>query len=85
MSEHPTTEAIKEAVASGLAAALERPETWQAAMRGMRASTEKEAGRAALGLLTSAFRKILLFVLAGVAVYLAGGWSAVVALFKASH
>lgn len=83
LNDEHVTEAIRKGVATGLAMALERPETWKAAAKGMRAAAEKEAGSLLLKWMVSALKKGVFFTVAGLVVYSIGGWSALVALWKA--
>lgn len=78
-----TPKHITEAVQAGLIAALSDERTWAAASAGIKASARREAGTVLINALGNVFRKITLFVVAGLTVYWIGGWSALVAVWSA--
>lgn len=81
------SEMMREIVAEGTAAGMKRafadPETWSAALQGMGKRAEADAGSWLIKKLRGLASKMALFLVAGLLVYLAGGWSALVAFWKA--
>lgn len=74
---------ITASVRAGIAEAACNPDTWAAAVSGIRASTEHHAGRWLVGAMWSVLRKALVVIVIGMLVYSVGGWSALSALWKA--
>jgi len=74
--------AISDAVASGMKQAVSSPDFWDAGFAAMSQRTKSAAGGFLIDGMWGAVRRVSWFVMAGFAVYLAGGWSALVSLFK---
>ena len=77
-----TTDQIAAAVAVGLERAVGSPTFWTAAIEAMGSRTKTAAGGFLLSGISSTMRRLAWLVLAGWVVYMAGGWSALAALFK---
>lgn len=77
-----SSNAIKDAVANGMMQAVGDPAFFDAAFRAMGERTTTAAGGFILGGVRGLFSKVFWFGLAGVAVYIAGGWGALVSMFK---
>lgn len=78
-----TPEDIAAALRGAIAQAASSPETWAAAVSGMRQATERNAGRWLIGGVWAVARKVLVITALGMLVYSVGGWSALAGLFKA--
>ena len=74
--------AISAAVAAGMQQAVSSPEFWNAAIAAMGTRTKSVAGGFLLDGMWGTVRKLAWFILAGWIVYMAGGWTALMALFK---
>lgn len=83
MSQPLTTENLSAAVSQGLRDAISDPAFWKAASEAMQQHAKSEAGGWLIGSIRAVISKAVLFLLAGLLVYSVGGWSALVALFKA--
>jgi len=57
---------------------------WLAAMSGLQKSATENTGRFVLGGIRAIFRKLLFFALLGCLAYMAGGWTLLVAVYKAA-
>ena len=68
---------------AGLIEALHDERTWAAAAAGIRTSAHREAGNILVDALSGAFRKAMMFAVAGLLVYWVGGWSALAAVWHA--
>jgi hypothetical protein len=77
-------ELVAEATADGIKRAVADPSLWAAASEGMRKHASAEAGGWLLSGMKAAFSRVMWVAIIGLAVYMVGGWAAVVALFKAS-
>ena len=77
-----TEDHVRRAIRDGIAEAVADPRVWSAAVEAMKTHAQQEAGGWLLGNLRTFFGKLLLFVVLGMAVYMTGGWSALVAYFK---
>ena len=75
---------VRDAMAEGLMAAISREDFWPTLGAGMQKHAAAQAGGWLLGGLKAALRKLFLFVVLGLLLYLVGGWSALVALFKSA-
>ena len=69
---------IREAVISGIQAAMGDPKTWEAAVTAWKSQAKTAAG----GLMFEGVHKMALAITAVLAVYALGGWSAVVKFIK---
>lgn len=77
-----SADATKNAVAAGMTQAVGSPEFWDAAFKAMGQRTTAAAGGFVLGGVRGIFGKVFWLAMAGLAVYIAGGWGALVSLFK---
>lgn len=77
-----SADAIKDAVAAGMQQAVGSPDFWDAGFKAMGERTASAAGGLLLDGVWGTLRRVAWFVLAGFAVYIAGGWSALVSMFK---
>lgn len=75
-------EAWHAASADGIKRVLSDPETWHAASSGLKKHATAEAGGWLLGGVRLVFSRLMWLCVAGLAIYLIGGWSALVAFFK---
>lgn len=73
---------LQAAVASGIREAATDPELWASIMTAVRTQAQQEAGGWLLGGIKAVFNRLALLVVVGMGVYLLGGWSALVAIFK---
>ena len=73
---------IEEAVAHGLQRAMADPEVWSAAIAAMRTRAEQEAGSWLFGGLKMVASRIGWVLVIGLAIYLIGGWAALVSFVK---
>lgn len=78
-------EALAEATEAGFKRALANPETWAAASAGLREHASAQAGGWLMKRIAGAVSRAALWLLLGLVVYLTGGYTALVAFFKASH
>lgn len=78
-------ELVAEATADGIRRAGADPATWEAWSAGLKAHAQAEAGGWLLGGLRLMLSRIVWVLVAGLAIYMIGGWSALVAFFKSSH
>jgi outer membrane protein TolC len=78
-----TQREVRDAMAEGLMAAISREDFWPTLGAGMQAQATKQAGGWLVSGIKAALSKVFLFLLLGMLVYLVGGWSGLVALFKA--
>jgi hypothetical protein len=78
-----TVEAMRKAVAQGIHDAVSNPELWAAAVAAMQAKAKTEAGGWLIGSVKAAISKLAWLLMIGLGVYLIGGWTALVSLFKA--
>lgn len=83
MAEPITTDNLSAAVAQGLREAISDPSFWKAASEAMQQHAKSEAGGWLLGSVRALLSKLFLFLLAGMLIYSVGGWSALLAFFKA--
>jgi hypothetical protein len=77
-------ELVAEATADGIKRAVADPAMWAAASEGMRRHAANEAGGWLLSGIKAACSRVAWIAVIGLAVYMVGGWSALVALFKTS-
>ena len=75
-------DATKEGLKEGLREVLADPATWEAGSDGLRAHAKNKAGGFVLGGIASVFTRLAWIVIAGLAIYMVGGRSALVAFFK---
>ena len=75
-------ELVADATADGIKRALSDPETWNAASSGLKKHATAEAGGWVLGGVRLVFSRLMWLAVAGLAIYMIGGWSALVAFFK---
>ena len=78
----PTNEALRIAVRDGIVGAASDPEVWAVAIGALRQQAQTEAGGWLFGGLKAFLNRILWVALIGVAIYLVGGWSALVSFLK---
>lgn len=78
-----TSQAVAEAVSEGIRIAVSDPAVWSAAIEAMQTRARSEAGGWLLGGIKSAASKLIWLMVIGTGVYLIGGWTALVSLFKA--
>lgn len=78
----PTNEALRVAVRDGIVAAASDPEVWSVAIGTLRQQAQAEAGGWLFGGLKAFLSKLAWIAVVVVAIYLVGGWSAVVAFLK---
>lgn len=74
---------IAAAVGAGMVEAAKNPDTWAAALSGLRKSTEQHAGKWLVGALWAVAKKGLVIVVIGMLIYSFGGWTALSAAWKA--
>ena len=77
-------ELVADATADGIKRAVSDPAMWAAASEGMRQHAASEAGGWLLSGMKAAASRLAWIAIIGLAVYMVGGWSALVALFKTS-
>jgi hypothetical protein len=77
-------ELVADATATGLKRVVADPDFWAAASEGMRKHAAAEAGGWLMSGIKAAFSRVMWIVVIGLSVYMVGGWTAVVALFKTS-
>lgn len=77
-------ELVADATADGIKRAVSDPAMWAAASEGMRMHAANEAGGWLLSGMKAALSRVAWIAVIGLAVYMVGGWSALVALFKTS-
>lgn len=75
---------VRDAMAEGLMAAISREDFWPTLGAGMQKHAAAQAGGWLLGGIKAALRRLFLFLVLGLLLYLVGGWSALVALFKST-
>lgn len=75
---------LRDGVASGIRAAVSDPELWKAVIAAVQAHAKAEAGGWLFGGVAAAMSKLAWVLVIGLAVYLLGGWSALVTLIKAT-
>lgn len=78
----PSEEALRTAVRDGIVAAASDPDVWSVAIGTLRQQAQAEAGGWLFGGLKAFLSKLAWIVVIVVAIYLVGGWSAVVAFLK---
>lgn len=84
-ADRMTADDMSHAVAAGLRSAISDPAFWDAAVYAMQARAKTEAGGWLLGGLKAFASKVAWVALIAGAIYLVGGWTAVIAAWKASH
>lgn len=82
MSEQLTEAKLREAVAAGIREAVSDPELWSQMLKAVQQHAQQEAGGWLFGGIKAALSKLSWFVVIGVAVYLLGGWTGLVAVLK---
>lgn len=80
-----TADDLSHAVAAGLKQAISDPQFWDAAVYAMQNRAKAEAGGWLLGGIKVLTSRLAWIALIAGGIYLMGGWSAVVAAWKASH
>lgn len=73
---------IREAVRDGISQAISDPLNWAHAVGAIHEHAQKQAGTWLFGGLRVLVSRALWVALAGLAIYMIGGWSALVAFFK---
>lgn len=79
-----TTDNLSAAVAKGLREAISDPEFWRSASIALQQQAKAEAGGWLLGGLKLFLSRVMWILVIGLGVYMLGGWSALVALVKAT-
>lgn len=74
---------MSEAVRSGIQAAVADPALWTAAGKAMQAQAEQATGGWLLGSVKALFSKVGLVLMAGLGIYMVGGWGALLTALKA--
>jgi hypothetical protein len=74
---------MAEAVRAGIQAAVADPALWTAAGKAMQAHAERTTGGWLLGTMKALFSKVGLIVMAGIGIYMVGGWGALLTALKA--
>lgn len=77
-------EQVAKATAEGIQTAARDPLTWAAASEGLKLHATAEAGGWLLGGVRLMFSRLMWILVLGLAIYLVGGWSALVAFVKGS-
>lgn len=72
------------ALQQGIISAASDPDTWAAAIRGMRSATERHAGRLMFGVVWGTLRRVAAIVAIGMLIYSIGGWTALSGLLKSA-
>lgn len=75
---------LTSALQQGLITAASDPDTWSAAIRGMRSATERHAGRLMFGVVWGTLRRAVAVVAIGMLIYSLGGWTALTAFIKSA-
>lgn len=75
---------LTSALQKGLITAASDPDTWAAAIRGMRSATERHAGRMMFGVVWGTLRRVAAIVAIGMLIYSIGGWTALSGLLKSA-
>lgn len=78
----PTAAQLQQAVAGGMRQALEDPEIWTAAMKGVSKAAQQEAGGWLFAGVRTALSRAAWLLVLGMLVYQFGGWSALTSIFK---
>lgn len=78
----PTAGQLQHAVALGMREALDDPDIWSAAMKGLSRAAQQEAGGWLFSGVRTALSRLAWLVVLGLLVYQFGGWSKLVAFFK---
>ncbi len=73
---------VREATKEGIREAGADPATWEAWSEGLEMHAKRKAGGILLGGISSIFTRLAWILIAGMAIYMIGGWSALVAFFK---
>lgn len=79
-----TKDEVRDAVAAGFISAIGSDQFWSTLSDGMQRHATTQAGGWLLGSLKAALSRLFLFLVLGLLVYMVGGWSGLVALFKGS-
>lgn len=74
---------MRAAVAEGIRDAVSDPQLWAAAIVAIQQHAKAEAGGWLFGGIRAALSRLAWVLVIGLSVYLLGGWSALVAFFKA--
>lgn len=75
-------DATKQGLKEGLREVLADPATWEAGSNGLQEHARNKAGGFVLSGLRSLFTRVAWVLTAALAIYMVGGWSALVAFFK---
>ena len=75
-------DATKQGLKEGLREVLADPATWEAGSDGLQAHAASKAGGFVLSGLRSIFTRVAWVLTAALAIYMVGGWAALVAFFK---
>lgn len=75
-------DATKQGLKEGLREVLSDPATWEAGSDGLQAHAKSKAGGFVLAGLRSLFTRLAWVLTAALAIYMVGGWAALVAFFK---
>lgn len=78
----PNATQLRDAVAGGVRQALDDPEVWSAAMKGLSKAAQQEAGGWLFSGIRTAFSRAAWLLVLGLLVYQFGGWTALTSIFK---
>jgi hypothetical protein len=78
----PSAAQLQDAVAGGMRQALDDPEIWTAAMKGLSKAAQQEAGGWLFAGIRTALSRLAWLLVLGMLVYQFGGWSALTSIFK---
>lgn len=78
----PTAAQLQQAVAGGMRQALDDPEIWTAAMKGLSKAAQQEAGGWLFAGIRTALSRLAWLLVLGMLVYQFGGWTALTSIFK---
>lgn len=78
----PTADQLQHAVARGMREALDDPDIWSAAMKGLSRAAQQEAGGWLFSGIKTTLSRLAWLIVLGLLVYQYGGWSKMVAFFK---
>lgn len=78
----PTAQQLQQAVAGGMREALDDPDLWAAAMKGLSRAAQQEAGGWLFSGIRTALSRLAWLLVLGMLVYQFGGWTALTSIFK---
>lgn len=80
-----TADEVRSAVRDGFSDVVADPKTWALAFEAIQKQAQSEAGGWVFGGVKVLFSRLMWVLLIGLAIYMVGGWSALVAFFKLGH